>query len=93
MGFIDHKNRDRSDNRLANLREASRSQNAWNRGLDRRNTSGHKGVTFVRATGKWRAIIGFKGKFIFLGGYKTKEAAAKAYADAATRLHGEFAHP
>lgn len=90
-GFVDHKNRDRLDNRIDNLRDATRAQNGWNSTRSRHNTSGHKGVGFVKPTGKWRAIITCNGKAHFLGGFLTKEEAVHAYHAAAELLHGEFA--
>ena len=54
---IDHRNGIRDDNRLSNLREATRSQNKHNVGLSRRNTSGLRGVSWFRAGGRWRADI------------------------------------
>ena len=79
---LDHINGDRSDNRLCNLREATYSQNAQNRKLANNNTSGYKGVSFK--SNKWVAGIN-------LGAFNTKEEAALAYNEAATKLFGEYA--
>lgn len=46
--------------------------------ISKNNTSGHRGVTYNVATGKWRAYIGFKGKIITLGGFDRIEDAVKA---------------
>lgn len=55
---IDHANGNRSDNRPSNLREASNLENARNQKVFVTNTSGHRGVTWNKAEGKWKARIG-----------------------------------
>lgn len=89
--FIDHKNGDPCDNRIENLREATRSQNNHNAKLRKDNTSGVKGVTWVKREQKWKARLCLDGKFINLGTFSTKEAAAEVVRDARTRIHGEYA--
>jgi len=84
-GFVDHRNRNRADNRIENLREATPGENSRNQGRARNNTSGFKGVNYVKPTGKWRAVIRAHGKMHFLGGFVTKGEAAQAYRDAAVR--------
>lgn len=88
---IDHINGDRADNRLANLRAASRSENLCNRGMSPRNTSGHKGVYFDAQSGRWRAHIKKSGRFHFLGSFDLLDEALAARRSAETTLHGEFA--
>lgn len=90
--LIDHKNLDRGDDRWDNLREATHSQNLSNRGAQRNNTSGFKGVHFHPQSGRWRARIAKDGKHISLGLHDTAENAHLAYTAAAIDLHGEFAH-
>lgn len=91
-GLIDHRNGDGTDNRLSNLRSCSQAQNLQNRGRQKNNTSGFKGVVFHPQSGKWRARIKSNGKHYSLGLYGTKEEAHAAYLAGATRLHGDFAH-
>lgn len=86
---IDHINGDRSDNRLANLRVATRQQNIGNSGKRRNNTSGYKGVTAYK--GRWRAQIGAAGYRKALGVFDTPELAHAAYCAAARVAYGDFA--
>lgn len=88
---IDHINMNRSDNRFCNLREATHSENKFNRPKQSKNTSGHKGVTLHKPNSKWVAKICANGKHRNLGYFDTREDAAAAYAKAARELHGEFA--
>jgi hypothetical protein len=88
---IDHINLVTSDNRIANLREATRKQNTTNTPARRNNRCGKKGVTFAKHAGKWRARIVHNGRPEHLGYFTDIEAAHAAYA-AAARVHfGEFA--
>lgn len=85
---VDHSNTDPSDDRWDNLRLATRSQQQWNRGKSRANTSGFVGVTYEKSRKKWRAHI--RGRII--GRFATKEEAYEAYRKAALEEYGEFAH-
>ena len=58
---IDHINRDKSDNRLQNLRWSSKRDNAQNKGMFKNNKTGHKGITFVKSTNRWKYQKNFKG--------------------------------
>lgn len=88
---VDHRDRDRANNRWGNLRSASRSENLANAGLRSDNISGCKGVSWHSQTQKWRSRINVGRRAIYLGLFETKEAASKAYATAAERYFGEFA--
>lgn len=93
---IDHIDGDSLNNRIENLRPASQSENIANSRLSKSNTSGFKGVVLDRGTKTrevWIAQIGFNSKCIRLGRYQTKEDAAFAYAEASTKLFGEFSRP
>lgn len=91
----DHANGDGLDNRRANLRPATRSQNNANKQRHKNNTSGYKGVSWRKRTRQWQAYIGAGkgGKMIHLGYFTTAEAAARAYDAAAIVAWGEFARP
>lgn len=86
----DHINRNPLDNRKCNLRLCSLTQNQYNRGTRRTNTSGYKGVCDKNAK-RFRARIWHNRKPIHLGYFNTKEEAAEAYNAAALRLQGVFA--
>jgi len=90
-GFIDHVNGDTSDNRLANLRTATQTQNMWNTRPTKNCKSKLKGVHFCKTTNRWRSKIRLDGKHIHLGRFDTEEAAHAAYCKAAKNYHGEFA--
>lgn len=92
-GEVDHINMDRSDNRILNLRCASHSHNQWNRRAYASNTSGHKGVSWHKATQKWLAKIKVNGSDRHLGVFASVIDAADAYDRAAAEMHGCFARP
>lgn len=86
---IDHINGKTSDNRLCNLRPATRSQNNMNGKLRNDNKSGHKGVTKQRGT-TWKAFVWVLGKRIDLGKFQTKEAAIEARQKAELEHYKEY---
>ena len=88
---IDHINGDRLDNRINNLRQATKSQNGGNSKISKKNTTGLKGVSIVKKTGKYHSQIMFCGEIIRLGDFETPEEAHAAYVHAASELFGEFA--
>jgi hypothetical protein len=90
---IDHINGIKTDNRLQNLRLATKSQNALNSKRHKDNTSGYKGVSWNKRLAKWGARITINGKYKHIGLFKNVEDAASAYAAAAYMHHGEFACP
>lgn len=86
---IDHINRNRSDNRIENLRESNNALNQQNRSLSKNNTSGEQGVTLHG--NKWYARIGLSGKRIGLGSFNTIQEATLAYKKAKEIYHGDTA--
>ena len=84
---IDHRNMDRCDNRLSNLREATPSENAAH-GKARRGKA-FKGAYRLRNI--WRSAITKNGKQFHLGVFDTEKEAHSAYISAARQMHGEFA--
>lgn len=87
---IDHINGNRSDNKFSNLRQANKSENGYNRPCTTGSKSGLKGVTAVRD--KWQSRITVGGKKINIGTFSTAQEAHKAYCEAASLMHGEFAN-
>lgn len=88
---IDHIDGDRANNRWANLREATRSQNAMNRRVRSDNTSGATGVCWHAATRQWAASIGSGKTRVHLGLFDDIVSAKRAYRAAASQRHGEYA--
>jgi hypothetical protein len=87
---IDHRDRNGLNNTRDNLRPCTASENQCNRGKNRNNTAGFKGV-FSSGGGRWRAKLMHCGEQFYLGTHDTPEEAARAYDLKAIALHGEFA--
>lgn len=79
---IDHINHNRSDNRLLNLRKASKTENMRNISLQSNNTSGFMGVYWNKASKKWAAQIKVNGKNKRIGLFADKNEAIQARAKA-----------
>jgi hypothetical protein len=88
---VDHADLNRSNNVWANLRASTQLQNTWNTPKNRLNTSGVKGVSLRKDTGRWSARIKAEGRYLSLGSFDTLPAAANAYRQAAIRFRAEFA--
>jgi hypothetical protein len=86
---VDHINRDKADNRWANLRPAGRAQNMANMGARRTSKSGIRGVCYT--TRGWKAQIKVAGRNRHIGYFGSAEAAGAAYSRAAAEAFGEFA--
>lgn len=84
---IDHINRDKSDNRIANLRDVTSSVNEQNKLICSRNSSGYRGVCFDPRRGKWEAKIWHHGRKQWIGYFDDAMEAATAYAKAAATYH------
>jgi hypothetical protein len=89
--LVDHIDCNASNNSWDNLREATNQENLLNRGANKNNTTGLKGVTYDKRTGRWSAQIKHNRKNFFLGRFKTPEQAHQAYVSAVVRFHGDFA--
>ena len=89
---IDHINGLKDDNRLRNLREATRSQNCMNMKVRSDNKSGFKGVYWREHAKRFTASIWKDGKRKTLGYFDTAEQAHKSYIQASINMHGEFAN-
>lgn len=89
--YIDHINRIKSDNRISNLRIATRSENSFNVDVREGCTSKFKGVSWNKRDKKWQAEICYKRSKIFIGRYHSEEDAAGVYNFAAFLLVPDFA--
>lgn len=89
-GQIDHKNLNKSDNKIENLRIASNSQNAMNRKIGASNTSGYKGVYWNKWSKRWIAVVRKNGVYVFRKGFSCLEDAAKAAEIARRAAHHQF---
>jgi hypothetical protein len=85
---LDHANGLTDDNRIANLRLATRSQNNANSKIRPNNSVGLKGVT--RSRGRYAAQIRANGRHFNLGRFDTPEEAHAVYCAAALKHFGEF---
>lgn len=79
------------DNRRANIRPASVSQQGQNRRVSRSNKSGCKGVLWIPRISRWRAQIKVGSKRLYLGHFVSKQDAHSAYSKAAAKHFGVFA--
>jgi hypothetical protein len=89
---IDHRDRNKKNNAISNLRDANNSQNLMNAPRKRR-VAPYRGLGYSRTTPNkpWHAKINTGSKIISLGYFATPEEAHAAYCDAAEKHHGEFA--
>jgi hypothetical protein len=90
--MIDHANGNPLDNKIENLRVASRSENMYNRKLNANNKSGVKGLRWVASKNKWVASIAYNSKLRTIGHFNTKELAAEFLELARDLVHGEYAN-
>jgi hypothetical protein len=84
--ITDHINRNKLDNRKENLRVTNKSQNGLNRGKNKNNTSGHKGIYWDSYSGKWKVELMVNLKKYSLGRYSNIKDAIDS------RLRGEAAY-
>ena len=88
---VDHINRDKLDNRKANLRVCTSSDNAKNRGTRKNNVSGVTGVTWNKQASKWEARINMSGKRIHLGAFTDINEAIRVRIHSELEMFGEYA--
>jgi len=86
---VDHKNRNKLDNRKINLRIVSSSINGYNKFLSKYNKSGVCGVGWYKRQNKWYAQIKKDGKMIHLGYFNDKKEAIKVRKKAELKYFGE----
>lgn len=90
--FIDHIDRDPSNNCIENLREATNSQNQANSKLHAKNSSGYRGVSWHKTAKKWEARASINKKQKYLGCFDTAEEAHQACKLAVQNYFGEYAN-
>lgn len=90
MVHIDHKDGNGLNNQRDNLRICTKADNLRNR-PKYVGASKYKGVCYKQSNKKWVAQISVNGKPTHLGYFNNQQDAAKAYNEAATKHHGEFA--
>lgn len=88
---VDHKDTDKLNDAIENLREATRQQNNVNGPAHKHNLLGIRGVGWDKSRQKFRAQIGKGNRTFGLGRFDTIEEAIAARNAAATRMFGEFA--
>ena len=90
-GFkVDHINGNTLDNRKINLRICNTAENARNQKLRDRNTTGYKGVSYHKKSGKYSARITVNYKLMWLGVFDTPKQAYEKYCEASKIYHGVF---
>ena len=86
--LVEHRDRNKLNNKIQNLRDGDKELNSWNRDLQANNTSGFRGVSWNKGANKWHAYIKVKGKRIHLGLFETAEEASTAYVKARFNIRG-----
>lgn len=84
---IDHIDRNTMNNKIDNLRAATRNENQHNLGMNKNNSSGYPGVSFHKLRNKYQAHIVINGKKKYLGYRNTAEEAYLAYQLAKIQYH------
>lgn len=87
---IDHIDNNKINNKINNLREATKSQNEFNTKLRNNNSSGFKGVCLDKRKNLWYSSSCINNKRTFLGCFKTAQLASVAYINFTKKHHGEF---
>jgi hypothetical protein len=87
---IDHKNRIKTDNRIYNLREVTSTQNLFNIGIKKDNTTGVKNVHWCNSKKRFIAKLKIKNKTNYIGSFINIEDAKLAIIYARNKLHGEY---
>ena len=88
---VDHINGDRQDNRIENLRAATRSENQCNRPALANNTSGYPGVTWHKASKAWCVRVMKNGRTVVQQYFKDLELAGLFAVEARSLYHGAYA--
>lgn len=90
---VDHISGEVMDNRRENLRFCTYQQNSFNQRLSCSNTSGYKGVSLVKRSGKYEAYVYMSDKKHSFGSHPKAEDAARVRDYHATQMFGQFSRP
>ena len=88
---VDHIDRDPTNDRIENLRAATRRQQNANKDKWANTSSAFKGVSWNKQYSKWQARIKLESKHKHLGYFADPQQAANAYDAAALEIFGTFA--
>lgn len=88
---IDHVDGNPSNNKIENLRPATMTQNGYNAKKWNNNTSGTKGVSFIRKRNKWRVRLIVNGIEMNFGCFEDLELAQLVAIEAREKYHGIYA--
>ena len=88
---VDHIDNDPLNNRIENLRSATRSEQCCNSKISNRNTSGTKGITWDKSRNKWIVSINKNKKTVFRNRFDSLELAQLVVIEARNKYHGDFA--
>ncbi len=87
---IDHINGNPWDNRMGNLRLATRAENGRNRKKSKSNTSGHKGIIWLKDKNRWEVRVFTDGRLSRFGTFRNLKDAVTARDFAYKKMHGQF---
>ena len=88
--IVDHIDGNKANNRIENLRGATKSQNSMNQKIRSTNTSSVKGVSWHKVNKKWKVALCKNYKSYYYGTYEDKELADLVAVEATEILHGNF---
>ena len=90
--LVDHKDTNSLNNKIHNLRDASKGENAYNSKIPKTNTSGAKGVSWYKNQNKWHVKLKVNGKTMHFGYYNDIDYAVFVADAMRYKYHGEFAN-
>ena len=90
--YVDHIDRNRSNNKIENLREATHSQNAYNSTIRKDSKTGIKNVSWNKVDKSWKVRIQANNTRITIGQFKDLELAELVAMEARNKYHGEYAN-
>jgi hypothetical protein len=88
--FVDHIDGNKQNNRIENLREASKQENSQNQKVRWTNSSGVKGVSWHKVNKKWKVALCKNYRSYYFGTYEDKELAELVSMEATDLLHENF---